>query len=105
MLTRSERLTIVAALIGCVLAGVLTVIQAGSVVRFTVAAAALALLATLVGQATEQLGERLGPGPPESSNPPSAICPSCSSVSSRYGPGSSRLSRLRWSAQSWATAC
>jgi Ca2+:H+ antiporter len=62
MLTRSERLTIVAALIGCVLAGVLTVIQAGSVVRFTVAAAALALLATLVGQATEQLGERLGPG-------------------------------------------
>src|SRR5215217_4066618 len=62
MFSRSERLTIVAAAVGCVVAGALTVIQAGSVVRFAAAGIALALLATLVGQATERLGERLGPG-------------------------------------------
>ena len=44
------------------MAGVLTVVQAGSVLRFASAGVALALLATLVGQATERLGERLGPG-------------------------------------------
>src|SRR3954466_6567701 len=62
MFSRSERLTIVAAAIGCAVAGALTVVQAGAVVRFASAGVALALLATLVGQATEQLGERLGPG-------------------------------------------
>src|SRR3954449_3843788 len=62
MLRRSERLTIVAAAIGCVVAGALTVVQAGSVLRFVSAGVALALLATLVGQATEHLGERFGPG-------------------------------------------
>src|SRR5215212_8985535 len=62
MFSRSERLTIVAAAIGCAVAGVLTVVQAGSVLRFASAGVALALLATLVGQATERLGERLGPG-------------------------------------------
>ena len=62
MLSRSERLTIVAAAVGCAVAGVLTVVQAGSVLRFAGAGVALALLATLVGQATERLGERLGPG-------------------------------------------
>src|SRR4051794_36651608 len=62
MLTRSERFTIAAALAGCVVVGVLTVTQAGAVVRFVAAGAALAILATLVGQATERLGERLGPG-------------------------------------------
>lgn len=62
MLSRSERLTIVAAVVGCAVAGVLTVVQAGSVLRFASAGVALALLATLVGQATERLGERLGPG-------------------------------------------
>jgi Ca2+:H+ antiporter len=62
MLTRTERLTIAAAIAGCIVAGVLTFTQAGAVIRFAVAAAALAVLATLVGQATERLGERLGPG-------------------------------------------
>jgi len=62
MLTRTERFTIAAAIVGCVVAGVLTFTQAGAVVRFAAAAAALAILATLVGQATERLGERLGPG-------------------------------------------
>jgi Ca2+:H+ antiporter len=62
MLTQSERLTIAAAVAGCVVAGVLTVNQAGSVIRFATAAVALAILAILVGQATERLGQRLGPG-------------------------------------------
>ncbi len=62
MLSRNERLTIVAAAIGCLLAGLLTRMNAGSVTRFVVAAATLAVLATLVGQATEHLGERFGPG-------------------------------------------
>ena len=62
MLTRAERLTIAAAIAACVVAGVLTAVNAGAVVRFVVSGVALALLATLVGQATEQLGERLGPG-------------------------------------------
>lgn len=43
-------------------AGVLSAISAGPVLTFMVSAAALALLATMVGHATEQLGSRLGPG-------------------------------------------
>jgi Ca2+:H+ antiporter len=62
MFSRSERLTISAAAVGCAVAGALLVVHAGSVLRFAAAGVALALLATLVGQATERLGERLGPG-------------------------------------------
>src|SRR5438874_4714255 len=40
----------------------LTLFQVNAVLIFVVSAGALALLATLVGQATEQVGERLGPG-------------------------------------------
>ncbi len=45
-----------------VLAGVLTAVSAGAVLIFAVSAVALALLAALVGEATDQLGTRLGPG-------------------------------------------
>lgn len=45
-----------------VAAGVLSAISAGPVLTFVVSAAALALLATVVGSATENLGNRLGPG-------------------------------------------
>ncbi len=62
MLSRSDWLTIAGALAGCVVAGFLSVAGAGAVVRFVVSGGALAILATLVGRATEQLGERLGPG-------------------------------------------
>jgi Ca2+:H+ antiporter len=62
MLSRSEWLTIVAAIIGCLLTGVLNATGAGSVARFVVSAVTLAILAMLVGQATEHLGERFGPG-------------------------------------------
>src|ERR671934_119265 len=44
------------------LACVLDLVGAHAVPRFLAAAAALALLARLVGVATEQLGGRLGPG-------------------------------------------
>jgi Ca2+:H+ antiporter len=43
-------------------AGFLHYTAANAVVAFTITAAALALLAVLVGDATEQLGSRLGPG-------------------------------------------
>ncbi|MCC7021950.1 MAG: calcium/proton exchanger [Thermomicrobiales bacterium] len=62
MLKRSELLTIIAAIAGCVLSGLLARLHAGAVARFAVSGVTLAILAMLVGQATEQLGERLGPG-------------------------------------------
>jgi Ca2+:H+ antiporter len=61
-LSRSGWLIIAGSLILSVLAGLLTVFQANAVLIFVVAAGALALLAALVGQATEQVGERLGSG-------------------------------------------
>jgi Ca2+:H+ antiporter len=62
VLGRADLLTIAAALAITLLAGVLHVMGAGAVVEFVAAGAGLAILATLVGRATEQLGERLGPG-------------------------------------------
>ena len=44
------------------LAGVLHATEAGAVARFAAAAVALSLLARLVGEATDQIGSRLGPG-------------------------------------------
>jgi Ca2+:H+ antiporter len=61
-LSRSGWLVIAGSLILSVLAGLLTLFQANAVLIFIVAAGALALLAALVGQATEQVGERLGSG-------------------------------------------
>ncbi len=61
-LARNERLTIGVALIATLLSGLLTVAHAGAVLLFALSGVALAALAALVGQATEQLGERLGPG-------------------------------------------
>src|SRR5438270_3593008 len=59
---KKEKLIVGLALIACVLAGVLHISDAAPVATFAVAAAALALLAMIVGDATEQLGSRLGPG-------------------------------------------
>ena len=61
-LSRSELLTIAGSLVLGVLAGLLTLLQANAVLIFVVAGAALALLAALIGQATDQLGTRLGSG-------------------------------------------
>lgn len=59
---RKEKLTIGAAFAVAAIAGGLHFIQANAVLAFILTAAALALLAMVVGDATSQLGKRLGPG-------------------------------------------
>jgi Ca2+:H+ antiporter len=61
-LSRSGWIIIVGSIVLSVIAGLLTFLQTNAVLIFVVSAAALALLAALVGQATEQVGERLGSG-------------------------------------------
>src|SRR5437868_12123582 len=61
-LARSERITLGLAIAGTLATGVLSTLGVTPVVVFVVAGLALAVLAALVGDATEQLGERLGPG-------------------------------------------
>jgi Ca2+:H+ antiporter len=59
---RKEKIIIVLCALAALLAGVLHFAGANAVLSFAVSAAALALLAVIVGDATEQLGSRLGPG-------------------------------------------
>lgn len=60
--SRKDLITLAVALVCGVAAGALHYGGLGSVLTFVVAGAALAALASVVGAATEQLGERLGPG-------------------------------------------
>lgn len=62
VLSRKDRITIIVALACGALAGLLHVAGLNAVLTFAIAGAALAALASVVGAATEQLGERLGPG-------------------------------------------
>jgi Ca2+:H+ antiporter len=57
----TQRLTVVAAAALTLLAGVVTAAGAGDVVRFVLAGLALAALAAVIGQAIDQVGDRLGP--------------------------------------------
>jgi Ca2+:H+ antiporter len=59
---RKEKVIIVAAVIATAVSGALHFAGANAVLAFVVAALALALLAMIVGDATEQLGSRMGPG-------------------------------------------
>lgn len=59
---RKEKIIIGLCGIATIIAGTLHYTHANAVLAFTVTAAALALLAMIVGDATEQLGSRLGPG-------------------------------------------
>jgi Ca2+:H+ antiporter len=61
-LSRSDRITLLLALVATVLAGVLEATHATALVVFGASAAALALLASTVGHATEQIGEHLSAG-------------------------------------------
>jgi Ca2+:H+ antiporter len=61
-LSRGERITLGLAVVLAILAGVLAGAEANAILRFITAAAALSLLATVVGHATDQLGSRMGPG-------------------------------------------
>jgi Ca2+:H+ antiporter len=62
MLTRADWLRLGVAVVATVGAGVANRVGAPPVAQFVVAAIALAVLASLVGEATERLGDRLGPG-------------------------------------------
>lgn len=59
---RKEWITIIAALIVSAMAGLLTLFHANAVIIFVVSGVALAVLAAIVGQATDQIGARLGSG-------------------------------------------
>lgn len=59
---KKEKLIIGAAILVTAFAGTLYYADANAVLRFTITAVALALLAMTVGDATEQLGKRMGPG-------------------------------------------
>jgi Ca2+:H+ antiporter len=61
-LTRSQQIILALAIGLSVLAGILTFAHANEVLIFVLAGAALALLAAVVGEATEQVGARLSPG-------------------------------------------
>jgi Ca2+:H+ antiporter len=62
LLTRLQRIILVVAIGLSVLAGILTFTHANEVLIFVLAGAALACLASVVGEATDQLGMRLSPG-------------------------------------------
>lgn len=59
---KKEKIIIAAGIITAFIAGFLHYSHANAVLGFAVTAAALALLAMIVGDATEQLGSRMGPG-------------------------------------------
>src|SRR5215208_2770939 len=61
-LLKNEWTTLVAALTASILTAVLTFTRASAVIVFLMSAIALAILAMVVGQATEQLGNYMGPG-------------------------------------------
>ncbi len=61
-MSRKEKRIIIICFVITAGAGYLYYADANAIVRFFVTAAALALLATIVGDATSQLGKRLGPG-------------------------------------------
>jgi Ca2+:H+ antiporter len=61
LMNTTNRVTLGAAVALTVLAGVVTGLGANAVLRFVVAGLALAALAALIGQAIEQVGERVGP--------------------------------------------
>ncbi len=62
IMERKEKLLILAAILITILAGALHYLQANAVLTFVITAGALATVAMIVGDATEQLGSRLGPG-------------------------------------------
>jgi Ca2+:H+ antiporter len=59
---KREKIIVVCCIVLTIVSGVLHYAHANAVLAFAVTAAALACLAVVVGDATEQLGTRLGPG-------------------------------------------
>ena len=61
-LERGQAMMLACAIVASVLSGILSAAGANAVLIFVIAGVALALLAALVGEATDQVGARLGPG-------------------------------------------
>ena len=61
-MSKKEKIIIAIAIAVTALSGFLHYTHANAVLGFVITAAALALLAMMVGDATEQLGSRMGPG-------------------------------------------
>ncbi len=59
---RKEKIVVALCVAATAASGILYYTHANAVLAFVVTASALALLAVIVGDATEQLGSRLGPG-------------------------------------------
>src|SRR4051812_2793186 len=62
VLDRRARIILVVALIGSVLTAILQMVGADHLLIFASAAISMAALAAAVGESTDQLGSRLGPG-------------------------------------------
>ncbi len=62
LLSRNEWIIVAGSFAATILGGIVTALQANAVLIFVITGIALALLAALVGAATDQLGSRLGPG-------------------------------------------
>ena len=62
LMQKKEKIIIALCIVATIASGALHYAGANPVLAFVVTAAALALLAVIVGDATEQLGSRLGPG-------------------------------------------
>src|SRR5258706_14453036 len=61
-LLKNDWTLFVVSIVASVIAAILTVTHANAVLTFVVSAVALAILATVVGEATEQLGNYMGAG-------------------------------------------
>jgi Ca2+:H+ antiporter len=61
-MNKKEKIVIVLGLIVTAIAGIFYYMHLNAVLGFIITAAALALMAMIVGDATEQLGKRMGPG-------------------------------------------
>ncbi len=61
-LPKNEWISFVGAMLVIILTGILIFMHINAVLTFLISAVALAALASVVGQATEQLGNYLGPG-------------------------------------------
>jgi len=89
-LTGGQRLIVGAALGLTIAAAIARAAGQDTVATFVISAAALAALAALVGEASEQLGERYGPSATGLLQSTLATCPSSWSESSPSGAGWSR---------------
>src|SRR5436309_107850 len=61
MFDRKEKITLGVAVVGTILTAILQIVGAGHTLVFVLSAIAMAGLASLVGDGTDQIGHRLGP--------------------------------------------